>query len=48
MVAALPPAELIYLEQPAPLTGLLQRGAVDLLLVTRPKRIAAALGTCLA
>jgi GGDEF domain-containing protein len=43
MVAALPPAELVYLEQPAPLTGLLQRGAVDLLLVTRPKRIAAAL-----
>ncbi|MFL5333003.1 MAG: diguanylate cyclase domain-containing protein [Geminicoccaceae bacterium] len=43
MVAALPPAELVYLEKPAPLTAILQRGAVDLLLVTRPKRIAAAL-----
>ena len=43
MAAALPPAELVYLEAPASLAAMLQRGAVDLLLVTRPKQIAAAL-----
>lgn len=43
MVAALPPAELVYLESATPLAAMLQRGAVDLLLVTRPKQIAAAL-----
>jgi GGDEF domain-containing protein len=42
-VAALPPAKLTYLENPRALSGLLRGGAVDLVLVTQPALLVAAL-----
>jgi GGDEF domain-containing protein len=42
-VAALPPARLTYLESPGGLPSLLRAGAVDLVLVTQPMLIGAAL-----